>query len=266
MPPNASPNGWLRWRIRKIPHINAKGPPAEADGPSFPREESRRNLPVSTTAATHVASAAEATGMAATAEPTAVAANTESTSMTTTAESAAWSRVAAARPAAIEGAYATAVNRPAAIYAATAVPAATAIPSVPAIPAATIPTMTPSPAIPRPGSDEDPAIEPIRPVVAVRDAGIGVVRIIAPRADRGSVGLRRRGSRRIGYGIRIIRILLILSRCRYRQRNSQQGCQQNQAKFLHKTSSCCPVPRLPKRGTGEQLRSRHCRLLFPSGF
>jgi hypothetical protein len=64
-----------------------------------------------------------------------------------------------------------------------AIPVAAAI----AIAAAT-PSMT-APAVPRSDTDEDAAVKPVRAVIAVRCAGVGVIGVIAPLAIRGTVGI-----------------------------------------------------------------------------
>jgi hypothetical protein len=76
------------------------------------------------------------------------------------------------------------------IAAAIAVAAATAVATATAVAAATaVATATPAAvaAVPRPCADEDAAIKPIRPVVAIRGARIRIVAVVAPIAGRGVV-------------------------------------------------------------------------------
>jgi hypothetical protein len=159
---------------------------------------------------------------------------------------------------------------PAAIAAtiAVSVPAATAIPTTMPPAAATPAAMAPTPVKPRARANEDAAIEPIRPIVPVRGAGVGVVGIIAPLADRGTINYRSGNNRGSDSNIiRIVHILiwiariLILGRCRCRQGHSKQCCQNNQAKSPHKISSCFHVPLASNRGSGDNHCHQHCRLL-----
>jgi hypothetical protein len=55
--------------------------------------------------------------------------------------------------------------------------------------AAPVSTMTPVPAIPGARADEDAAHEPARSVVSVRSAGIGVIGVVAVRADGSYAGI-----------------------------------------------------------------------------
>jgi hypothetical protein len=120
--------------------------------------------------------------------------------------------------------------------------------------------MAPAPVIPRPGANKDAAVEPIRPVVPVRGAGIRVVSVIAPLADRGTINYGSGNNRRADSNILIVHIL-ILGHRRCCQGHSQQSCQQNQANIFHKTSSCFLVPHASNRGSGDNLCHQHCRLL-----
>jgi hypothetical protein len=53
--------------------------------------------------------------------------------------------------------------------------------------AAAAPAMTPAPVVPRSDADEDAAVKPVRTVITVRGASVGVIRVIAPFAIRGTV-------------------------------------------------------------------------------
>jgi hypothetical protein len=58
--------------------------------------------------------------------------------------------------------------------------------------AASPPTRTPAPAVePWAGSDEDPACEPVRSVIAVRRASVWIIRVITPFAHRGCTDITR---------------------------------------------------------------------------
>jgi hypothetical protein len=71
----------------------------------------------------------------------------------------------------------------ASIAAASAVAATVAISATIAIAAPAVP----APSVPRAGADEHAAVEPVRTVIAVRGASIGIILVIAPRAIRGAV-------------------------------------------------------------------------------
>ena len=58
--------------------------------------------------------------------------------------------------------------------------------------------MSPAPAVPRTDAYEDAAVKPLRPVIAVRRAGIRVIRVIAPLAYRGTVDRRKDASTTAG--------------------------------------------------------------------
>ena len=88
------------------------------------------------------------------------------------------------------------------------------------IAAATAPAMTPSPAVPRSGAYEEAAIKPVWPIKAVWGAGVGIVGVIAPLADRRTVDV---GSGDHGGTNTNIR-LDILGHCRYRKRRREKHC------------------------------------------
>lgn len=48
----------------------------------------------------------------------------------------------------------------------------------------------PAPTVPRADADEEAAYEPVRSVITVRRASVGVVRVVAPVADRGTINVR----------------------------------------------------------------------------
>jgi hypothetical protein len=84
--------------------------------------------------------------------------------------------------------------------------------------AVTVPSAAPAPAIPRAYAKKHPVHEPIRSVKAVGRAGIGIVRVVAPLADRGTVFHGSGNKRRTNSNI----FLDILGHCRYCERQSQQ--------------------------------------------
>jgi hypothetical protein len=100
------------------------------------------------------------------------------------------------------------------------------------------PTAT-TPAVPGSRTDEEPACEPARPVVAVRSARVRVIRIIAPIANRGTIGIGRVDHRRTDANTDCN-----LSICRRgeSQRQSQEHCHQNQPKIFHETLPVLPCP------------------------
>jgi hypothetical protein len=124
--------------------------------------------------------------------------------------------------------------------------------TVPAIP------MPPSPAVPRAYADEEAAAEPLRPVIAIGSAGVGVIRVVAPIANRGAVnvgGGNDRGTDAHSHSY--------LGICRGRERQSQKHREQNQAHFPHNFLLVPPRPGVPNVGTGAELRFQH---LPGSGF
>ena len=126
--------------------------------------------------------------------------------------------------------------------AATISPSATTTALVPAAigPAMMTPTVSPTPAVPRPDAEEYPVIKPVRCVVAVWGAGIGIIRVEAPIADRWPVD--HGCGNNDGTDSNIIRIFNILGYRRRRQRHSQQSCQQNQLKIPHTILLVPPYP------------------------
>jgi hypothetical protein len=85
-------------------------------------------------------------------------------------------------------AYATTVTYTTAIS--DSVSTAAIVPTVTIISTATIVSAAaPIAAIPRAGADKDAAHEPARSVVAVRCASVGVIVVIAPRADWGGISI-----------------------------------------------------------------------------
>lgn len=145
----------------------------------------------------------------------------------------------------------------------TSVPPAEAIPATPVTPAAAAPATSPSPVIPGAGADEDSTDKPVRAVVAIRRAVVGIVRIVPPcafwwtvvvgsgnhrRSDsdsHGDLGLRRRNNRKGKH-------------CNH--------CQQHQAISPHDTLH---VPPDFRSGAGVTPGLRHCpsrSVLVAAGF
>jgi hypothetical protein len=56
----------------------------------------------------------------------------------------------------------------------------------------TAPAVTPSPTPPGSDTQKHAAIKPVRPVIPIRRAGIWIIRVVAPLADRRTVNSRRR--------------------------------------------------------------------------
>jgi hypothetical protein len=88
---------------------------------------------------------------------------------------------------AARAAYITVTGISAAITVSAAIPVAAAI---------AVSAMTPAPVIPGADADKDAAVEPVRTVIAIRCASVGVIRIIAPRAIRRAVIAGSRHHRR----------------------------------------------------------------------
>jgi beta-lactamase regulating signal transducer with metallopeptidase domain len=118
-------------------------------------------------------------------------------------------------------------------------------------PTAISPTVSSAPAVPRTNADEDTAVEPIRPIVAVRSAGIGVIGVITPWADRLCVDHRGGNDRRTdSHFVRILIVLIlivlvvliVLGDCRCRKRNGQKRCNENQPNAPHKILLVPPQP------------------------
>jgi hypothetical protein len=173
--------------------------------------------------------------MAATAaamEAAAATADTTTTTYTTAANSAPGSRESTRSTGiATNSARVSSVAR---IGSTTSVESAASVKSAPAItPATTVPAAV----IPWPGTDKDATKEPARPVIAIWRASIGIIGVIAPLADWGTVNLGSGNDRGADSNIHPD----ILSPCRYRERHSQQHCQKNQPKSPHKSSLCRPL-------------------------
>jgi hypothetical protein len=128
--------------------------------------------------------------------------------------------------------------------------------------------MAPTPAVPRPYAEEHAAVEPTWPVIAVGCAGIGIVRVIAPCADRRTVDHGSSDKR----GTDSYIFLDILSHCRHRERHSQQHCNQNQPKSPHNillVLTCAARP--ASIGSGNRRQHPSSALpasgfIFPTGF
>jgi hypothetical protein len=100
--------------------------------------------------------------------------------------------------------------------------------------AATIP-VAPTAVIPRASANEEATDEPARTVIAVGSAAIRCVRIIAPIADRGTIGIGRVDYRRTDAHPHCH---LGICRGRESKRQNQEHCHQNQPKTFHSTPPC----------------------------
>jgi hypothetical protein len=133
----------------------------------------------------------------------------------------------------------------AAITIAAAHSVSTPVPIAAAVPVAT-PAASPTPVIPRSGTDEETAGEPIRSVVTVRCTSVGVITVIAPVAYRGTVvdgsggNLRTHPNPHSHLRLR-----------RGRKRHGQKQCKQNQLQSPHDIllvlpCTCFPQTRVPE--------------------
>jgi hypothetical protein len=111
--------------------------------------------------------------------------------------------------------------------------------AAPISPATVTPTAAPAPVVPGSGANEEAAGEPARTVIAVGSARIRVIRIVAPIASRGTIGIGRVHHRRTDANTDCD-----LSICRRgeNQRQSQEYCHQNQPKIFHETLPVLPSP------------------------
>jgi hypothetical protein len=205
-------------------------------------------MEATTASTTHVAATTKATtGVAPTAESAVEAATAASLRC-----ECVWCPAAAVKPARSPHISAairrmSAVNSASTVNSSSAVDSASAVPTV--CPATVPPAVSPAPAIPWPNAKEYAAIEPIRPVVAVRSARIRIVRVIAPLADRRAVD-QRGGNDRGTYSyipcvlsiLGVLAILGVLGVCRCRKRNGQQRCNENQPNAPHKILLVPPQP------------------------
>ena len=199
------------------------------------------DLPVSAAAmaaATLLSAAAESAGMAAAAEAAACAA----------AESATGCRGRTARSTSVSARHSASVAAGTArIGSATrisatsvAIAAASVSVAATAVAAATAPAMMPAPSVPRANADEDAAVEPVRSVIAIRGAGVGVVGVVAPLAVRRTIRHRSINDRGANphsdchLGVCV---------CRQRQWQSQNHREQNQSHTPHDNlpMPACPV-------------------------
>ena len=162
-------------------NMQLKRPACQADGPFI---ETPRNLPVSAAAvaatpAAHVSTTAESAGMAAAAD-----AASRRSAIATAGTAAIGPRGCGIATCAAIGPGSPGVCACAAKGArSAAIAGAIAVSSAKSIPAAPVPATV----VPRAGADENSAVEPLRPVIAIWGACIGVIRVIAPLADRGTV-------------------------------------------------------------------------------
>jgi len=111
------------------------------------------------------------------------------------------------------------------------------------VPAAPSPRPSPSPSIPGPDTDEETACKPLRPVVAVRSAGVGVIGVVAPVTYWRPV-LHRRGNHRRSdsnahshLGVRL-----------QSEGDHQKRCDQCKAKTAHNVLPVLPCPAFPGHG------------------
>jgi len=201
-------------------------------------------------AATTVAATKAATGMTASAKAAAGSATESATSC--------WrSRSATCKTTSSAGVTAC----PASISATIACSVSTAPVSVAAAIAVAAPAVSKAPSVPRADTDEEAAVKPLRPVVSVGRAGVGVVRVVAPIADGRTVGIRGFSDRRANSDTHSH-----LGVCRCRERQSQKHCEQNEAKLFH--DNLLVLPRPFRSGPGIQ-RSQHLPatgFFFPTSF
>jgi hypothetical protein len=169
-------------------------------------------LPVTTATAAMASAGESATCVASTAEAAAYV----TTGVTTANMASGISATCVSTGCAAIGANSTAISSASAVSTAIAVAATITVAAI--APAAT------TPAVPRPGTDEEPAGEPARPVIAIGRAGVWGIRIIAPIANRGTIGIGRVDDRRTDANSNPN-----LSVCRRSesQRQRQEHCHQN---------------------------------------
>jgi hypothetical protein len=103
-----------------------------------------------------------------------------------------------------------------------AVAAVTPTAVTPAPASVAIPAAVPAPAPPWTYADKQSVVEPSGPVKAVGSAGVGIVRVIAPIANRRSVNHGSGNKRRADSYILVN--IFILGYCRYRERQNQEHC------------------------------------------
>src|SRR5580658_2834159 len=202
--------------------------------------QSRRtpNLPVSAAAMATTATSMTAATKSTTSMGSAAAKSAARRGSSSRCYAASSTGISACRiSATVAGAVTTAVS------AATSEAAAQAVAGVP----------VPAPVIPGAYTDEQAAGEPLWPVIPVRRATIGVIRVVSPFASGWAV-VHWSGND-FGSDANPDSHLSICCRCRERQ--SQKSCKQNQAEFLHISSSCCPVLFVLDRGNGANLRPQH---------
>jgi hypothetical protein len=88
-----------------------------------------------------------------------------------------------------------------------------------------------APVVPRADADKEAAVEPVRTVIAVGGAGIGVIRVIAPLAIRGTVICIISGSNHCRPDADAYSDLGV--RRDSSEREYHERCQQNQPELLH---------------------------------
>jgi hypothetical protein len=199
------------------------------------------NLPVAATAAMSSAAGESATCVASTSEPAAHVTAAVSTTYTASGISA---TCVSTRCAAI-GVNATTINSASAVAVSTAIAVAATVSIAATEPIAAAEPI--APVIPRASADKEAADEPARTVIAIGSAGVRCIRIVAPIANRGTVGIRRVDNRRTDANPHPD-----LSICRRgeSQGQSQEHCHQNQSKTFHETLPVppCPIVRDPELG------------------
>lgn len=135
---------------------------------------------------------------------------------------------------AVSAASAVAISTAIAVSAAIAVAATTPT----ATTAVATPTMSPTPAVPGTYANEHTAVKPLRSVIAVRRAAIGVIGVVAPFTHRGTVIHWRcynfrpdtNSNANINLGIRL-----------HGERQGEQHRNHDQLQTFHDFLLCCPV-------------------------
>jgi len=214
------------------------------------------------TAATTGSTATESTTGSTAAESTTGSATTESTTGSTTAVAASHAAakttgsnasVSACHTTGVSASHTACITaRSAGISPAAYIATAIAVPAAISVAAVAV---TPAPAVPRSDANERAAVEPLRTVIAIRRAGVGVIIVVAPITDRGAVGIR--GVSDCGANANT---LIHLSVCRYRERQSRSIAIKTRRIFRINppcAALSCPVPFIPDLGPGVDLRLQH---------
>jgi hypothetical protein len=118
---------------------------------------------------------------------------------------------------------------------------------------AVVAVMTPAPAVPWACADEYPARKPLRAVVAVWSASVGIIRVVAPFADWWPV---------VVVGVIVVCVRICYDRrsdahtkrdlcfCHFGQRQRQERCKQEQLELSHDTLLVLPIRLFRIRETG----------------